>query len=82
MTDIVQTDHCGRVTLPSRPNETFLVCENSDGSILLQPAVKHNRAHPHLLYGTHGEILKPGTLNATNMPVYESGDDDELNSDA
>ncbi len=31
--------------------------------------------------GEHGEPLTRGTLRAAAAPVYESGDDDELNSD-
>ncbi|MFZ1363231.1 MAG: hypothetical protein WAS05_09950 [Candidatus Nanopelagicales bacterium] len=36
---IVQTDQRSRVVLPGRKDELFLMNENSDGSILLQPAV-------------------------------------------
>lgn len=35
---IVETDARGRVVLPGHPNERFLVRENADGSLLLQPA--------------------------------------------
>lgn len=38
MTLIVETDTRSRVVLPGRPNERFLVRENADGSLLLQPA--------------------------------------------
>lgn len=38
MTLIVETDARGRVVLPGHPNERFLVRENADGSLLLQPA--------------------------------------------
>lgn len=38
MERIITTDSHGYTVLPSRPNEIFVVCENSDGSILLQPA--------------------------------------------
>ncbi|MBS9534420.1 hypothetical protein KIH27_12575 [Mycobacterium sp. M1] len=34
----VQTDSRGQVTLPGHPNRRFIVRENADGSILLQPA--------------------------------------------
>lgn len=35
---LVQTDARSRVVLPGHPNQRFLVQENTDGSILLQPA--------------------------------------------
>lgn len=38
MTKVIETDSRGRVVLSGRPDEMFLVRENSDGSILLQPA--------------------------------------------
>lgn len=37
-TKLVQTDARSRAVLPGRPNERFLMRENSDGSILLEPA--------------------------------------------
>lgn len=38
MTISVETDARSRVVLPGHSNQRFLVQENSDGSILLQPA--------------------------------------------
>jgi hypothetical protein len=35
---VIETDARSRVVLPGRPNERFLLQENSDGSLLLQPA--------------------------------------------
>jgi hypothetical protein len=35
---LVQTDDRSRVVLTGHPNEQFLMRQNSDGSILLQPA--------------------------------------------
>jgi len=35
---LVQTDSRSRVVLTGHPNEQFVVQENDDGSILLQPA--------------------------------------------
>ncbi len=35
---IVETDSRSRVVLPGHPSERFLVQENADGSLLLQPA--------------------------------------------
>lgn len=34
----IRTDDRSRVVLPGHPNESFLVRENTDGSMLLQPA--------------------------------------------
>ena len=36
--DSVRADERGRVTLPGRKNQHFMVTENEDGSLLLQPA--------------------------------------------
>lgn len=41
---LVETDARSRVVLPGRSNERFVVQENEDGSILLQPAVVVTRA--------------------------------------
>ena len=38
MKNVIATDSRGRVVLSGRPDEMFIVRENSDGSILLQPA--------------------------------------------
>jgi hypothetical protein len=35
---LVETDARSRVVLPGHPSERFLVHENADGSLLLQPA--------------------------------------------
>lgn len=39
MTILVETDQRSRVVIPGHSNQRFIVQENSDGSILLQPAV-------------------------------------------
>ncbi len=39
MATVIETDGRSRVVLPGHPNEKFLVIEQSDGSLLLQPAV-------------------------------------------
>ena len=36
---LVETDARSRVVLPGHPSERFLVRENADGSLLLQPAL-------------------------------------------
>ncbi|TDH55009.1 hypothetical protein [Mycobacterium talmoniae] len=38
MATTVETDDRSRVVLPGHPNRRFVVRENADGSILLQPA--------------------------------------------
>lgn len=38
MSEVVETDSRSRVVLPGHSNQRFLVQENPDGSILLQPA--------------------------------------------
>lgn len=35
---MIETDSRSRVVLPGHPEQKFLIQENSDGSILLQPA--------------------------------------------
>lgn len=39
MTMLIETDSRGRVVLADHPNKRFLVTEQSDGSLLLEPAV-------------------------------------------
>ena len=38
MTTLIETDARSRVVLPGRSNQRFLLHENDDGSILLEPA--------------------------------------------
>lgn len=38
MDTVIETDGRSRVVLPGRPHERFLVRENGDGSLLLEPA--------------------------------------------
>ncbi len=35
---VIETDNRSRVVLPGHPNQRFLLRENEDGSLLLQPA--------------------------------------------
>ena len=44
MSFLVETDSRSRVVLPGRHNERFLVTENADGSLLLEPAVVVSKA--------------------------------------
>jgi hypothetical protein len=39
MATLIETDGRSRVVLPGHANEKFLMIEQSDGSLLLQPAV-------------------------------------------
>ena len=41
---LIETDHRSRVVIPGRRNERFIVTENEDGSLLLEPAVVVSRA--------------------------------------
>lgn len=41
---LVETDARSRVTLPGHRNQRFLLQENPDGSLLLQPAVVKTQA--------------------------------------
>lgn len=36
---LIETDNRSRVVLPGRPNERFLLQENADGSLYLEPAL-------------------------------------------
>lgn len=38
MSITVETDSRSRVVIPGHPNQTFVLQENADGSVLLQPA--------------------------------------------
>jgi hypothetical protein len=49
---LIETDGRGRVVLPGRRNERFLVTENEDGSLLLEPAVVLTAAEHRLLSNT------------------------------
>jgi len=41
---LIETDHRSRVVLPGHRNERFIVTENEDGSLLLEPAIVVSRA--------------------------------------
>ena len=44
MSELIVTDGHSRVVLPGQSNERFLMRENADGSILLEPAVVVSKA--------------------------------------
>lgn len=41
---LIETDHRSRVVIPGRRNERFIVTENQDGSLLLEPAFVVSKA--------------------------------------
>ena len=51
---MIETDSRSRAVLPGRANERFLMHENEDGSILLQPARVVTEAQHE--YDTHPEL--------------------------
>lgn len=51
---LIETDARSRVVLPGHSNQRFLMRENSDGSLLLQPAVVKTQAQE--LYDTDPEL--------------------------
>lgn len=51
---LIETDNRSRVTLPGHSNKRFLVQENSDGSLLLHPAVVKTQAQE--LYDSSPEL--------------------------
>jgi hypothetical protein len=51
--DLVETDGRSRVVIPGHPNQRFVVQENADGSVLLEPArvitdAQHEYDNPEL----------------------------------
>lgn len=54
MTILVETDDRSRVVLPGHSNQRFLVQENPDGSLLLQPAIVKTAAQE--LYDTNPQL--------------------------
>jgi len=66
MAELVEMDSGSRVVLPGHSNERFLVQENSDGSLLLQPARVVTEAQ--YVYDTNPELrelLARATRSAT-----------------
>jgi hypothetical protein len=51
---LVHTDSRSRVVLPGLPNRTFLMTEQSDGSVILEPAVVVSAAQQE--YDTSPEL--------------------------
>lgn len=64
---LVETDSRSRVVLPGHPNQRFLVRENEDGSILLEPAVVLSEAQRE--YDTTPELQELLTRAAASGRV-------------
>ncbi len=63
--DILETDARGRAVLSGHANELFLVRENSDGSVLLQPAT--------VISKTQAQYDSDPELRAVLAAAVESG---------
>lgn len=69
--NVIETDSRSRVVLPGgRANQKFLVTEQADGSILLQPAVVKTAAQEE--YDTNPE-LRDLLARASRSPVVKRG---------
>lgn len=64
----ITTDSRSRAVLPGHPNKMFIVQENSDGSMLLQPAVVVSQAQ--LEYDESPE-LQQLLANAAGSPTVQ-----------
>jgi hypothetical protein len=67
---LVETDARSRVVLPGRPNERFVLVDQADGSILLQPAVVVTRAQAE--YDADPELQALLTRAAASATVRRS----------
>ncbi len=66
MTILIETDNRSRVVIPGHGNQRFLVQENADGSLLLQPAVVVTEAqHEYDSDPTLVELLARATAAPT-----------------
>ena len=66
MTILVETDSRSRVVIPGHGNQRFLVQENADGSLLLQPAVVVTEAqHEYDSDAELRELLARATASPT-----------------
>ena len=73
MSLLIETDGRSRVVLPGRPNQRFLVRENADGSLLLEPAVVVSEAqydydHNPELRSTLAAAAASPTVRRTRTP--------------
>lgn len=65
---LIETDSRSRVVIPGHPNQQFVVQENEDGSVLLQPAVVTTEAQRE--YDTNPE-LRALLERATHSPTVK-----------
>jgi hypothetical protein len=66
VTILVETDSRSRVVIPGHGNQRFLVRENADGSLLLQPAVVVTEAqHEYDSDAELRELLARATASPT-----------------
>jgi hypothetical protein len=70
MTILVETDQRSRVVIPGHSKQRFIVRENSDGSILLQPAVVVTEAQSE--YDESPELQDLLTRAAASKSVQRS----------
>jgi hypothetical protein len=64
--ELIETDGRSRAVIPGHPNQRFVVQENADGSLLLQPAVVVTEAQRE--YDTSPE-LRELLARATSSPT-------------
>ncbi len=67
MTILVETDSRSRLVLPGHSNQRFLMQENDDGSLLLQPALVITKAQSE--YDTNPELRVLLTRAASSQRV-------------
>ncbi len=65
----VRTDGKSRVVLPGHPNETFVVRENADGSLLLEPAIVTVTTTAQDEYDNDAGLQHYLALAMSSMPV-------------
>ncbi|MFI5506228.1 hypothetical protein ACIA48_02080 [Mycobacterium sp. NPDC051804] len=70
--EFVETDDRGRITLPGRANSRFLLRNNADGSILLQPAQPFIDAQHE--YWVNPELRTLLTAAASSRTVHRTRD--------
>lgn len=70
--EFIEADDRGRITLPGRPNNRFLLRHNADGSILLQPAQLVTDAQYE--YWVNPELRTLLTAAASSRTVHRTRD--------
>lgn len=67
---LIETDSRSRAVIPGHPNQQFVVQENEDGSVLLQPAVVLTEAQRE--YDTNPELRALLTRAAKSPTVHRA----------